>query len=95
MQSYSVTNNEEILPFVGMWMNLEDMPSEINQKDKISVICKFQKKNPHPQAPHKTSKPNLQKKRSDLGLVEMEGGWGDGSSGWRGVVKMYQLLVIR
>ena len=49
MQCYSAFKNEEILPFVTTWMNLEGiMLSEISQTEKhkyhiISLICGTQK----------------------------------------------------
>ena len=50
MKYYSAIKKNKILPFTGMWINLEDiMQSEISQKKKskyhmISLICGIKKK---------------------------------------------------
>ena len=49
MEYYSAIKNEEILPFVTTWMDLEGMLSEISQTEKdkyymMSLICGMCKK---------------------------------------------------
>ena len=71
MEFYSAVNNEETIPFARVWMNLEDMPSEINQteKDKISFIYKIQKKKKKPSQNSATKPPQTKLIEKEIRLV--------------------------
>ena len=82
MEYYSAIKNNEILPFVTTWMDLEGITlTEISQTEKdkyhmISLICRIKK-----QKQNKTSKQRKQNRNrlidTEIRLVvtRVEGGW--------------------